>query len=203
MHDSMNLFIFYQIIIIPVHLKRLYEMRKIRTNYKWCEGVINLSDKNERQVLMSSMLCGFFGAFIWGFIASIGYFFSFSSVSHGSFIIRSFFTGSWTDGIVGELISLIILSLIGIIPALVYYLFFKKAKGILPGLIYGLALWAIVFFLLQPFFSAVPPVRDMNVETIVTTICQFIMYGVFVGYTISYDYYEARRFLSKKSQNIT
>ncbi|MGM8214092.1 YqhR family membrane protein [Bacillaceae bacterium W0354] len=159
--------------------------------------------KIQQSILLKSLLCGFVGAFIWGLTASISYFFSFSQVSHASFLLRSFFTGSWTEGITGELISLVILSVIGIIPALIYYLLFRRAKGLLPGLLYGLALWGIVFVLMQPFFSFVPSIRELSVETVVTTICQFILYGVFVGYTISYEQSEANIIMSKNSQNET
>ncbi len=44
------------------------------------------------------------------------------------------------------------------------------------------------FYLLQPVFPNIPPLTDLNMYTIVSTICLYILYGTFVGYSISYDY---------------
>jgi len=162
---------------------------------------------NQRQLKRSffnkSIISGFAGALIWGGVGSLSYFFSFTEVSHASFLIRSFISDAWAQGVIGELVSLPILSIIGIIPAFIYYLFFKKAKGMLPSILFGVALWAIVFLLLQPLFQQVPAVTNMKVETIVTTLAHFILYGVFVGYTISYERTETMIALSKKSHNET
>ncbi|WP_054752930.1 YqhR family membrane protein [Piscibacillus salipiscarius] len=131
-------------------------------------------------------------AFIWGIVGTISYFFAFSEVSHASFILRSFFAGSWTEGITGELISLGILTLLGAVPALVYYLFMKKLHGMMPGIMFGIGLWVLVFIIMNPLFYFVPTFYELSSDTIVTTICLFILYGVFVGYTISYEYHDRR-----------
>lgn len=124
---------------------------------------------------------------IMGAISSLGYFMSFSTVSHASFILRSFFTGSWTEGWSGELISLLILGLLGTIPAIIYYYFFKKFARVIHGVIYGVILWAVFFILLNPYFSYVPNFNELEMDTIAATVCQFVMYGVFVAYTIAFD----------------
>ncbi|GEL77356.1 YqhR family membrane protein [Tenuibacillus multivorans] len=156
-------------------------------------------EESQTSVFLKSLFCGAVGGFIWGSVSSIAYFFSFSNVSHASFTLRSFFSGSWTEGLSGELISLVIVTILGIIPALVYYLFFKKFNGITPGILYGIGLWVVIFIVFNPMFYYVPPFNEMDYDTIVTTVCQFILYGVFVGYTISYEHHE-RRIVPKNSQ---
>ncbi|TFB23828.1 hypothetical protein E3U55_03170 [Filobacillus milosensis] len=161
-----------------------------------------MAKQEERQssVFLKSLFCGAAGGFIWGIVSSIAYFFSFSEVSHASFILRTFFSGSWTEGWMGELISLCILTILAIIPALIYYLLFKQMHGIMPGILYGIGLWVIIFYFLNPLFYFVPPLNEMTMDTIVTTACQFVLYGVFVGYTISYEHHD-RRIVPKSSQN--
>ncbi|SEP73669.1 YqhR family membrane protein [Piscibacillus halophilus] len=149
-------------------------------------------EESKRSVFLKSLFCGAAGAFIWGIISSIAYFFSFSEVSHGSFILRSFFSGSWTEGITGELISLAIITVLGVLPALVYYLLMKNLHGVMPGIMFGIGLWVLVFIIMNPMFYYVPTFYDLSSDTIVTTICQFVLYGVFVGYTISYEHHDRR-----------
>src|SRR5690625_7076855 len=95
--------------------------------------------RNRRQNLfVKSIVTGIAGAFLWGIIGSIAYLFSFSQVSHATFTLRSFFSGSWTEGLTGELISLVIISILGIIPALIYYFLFKNFARVILGVIFGL-----------------------------------------------------------------
>ena len=143
--------------------------------------------RKNQNLLVKSFVTGFVGALLWGAISSLGYFMSFSTVSHASFILRSFFTGSWTEGWSGELISLLILGLLGTIPAIIYYYFFKKFARVIHGVIYGVILWAVFFILLNPYFSYVPNFNELEMDTIAATVCQFVMYGVFVAYTIAFD----------------
>ncbi|MGP4072459.1 YqhR family membrane protein [Piscibacillus sp. B03] len=149
-------------------------------------------EESKRSVFLKSLFCGVVGAFIWGIVSSIAYFFKFSEVSHATFILRSFFSGGWTEGLTGELISLAILTVLGIIPALAYYLLMKKLHGMMPGIMFGMGLWVLVFIIMNPLFYYVPSFYDLSSDTIVTTICQFVLYGVFVGYTISYEYHDRR-----------
>ncbi|WP_188206138.1 YqhR family membrane protein [Alkalibacillus aidingensis] len=151
-------------------------------------------------LILKSLVTGFIGAIIFGALGTIAYYLNFSEVSHATFIIRSIFDGEWTTGILAELISLMVLGFIGVIPALIYYLVLKRSNGVTPGLLYGMVLWAIPFILLNPLFEYVPSLYSMDSDTIVTTVCQFILYGVFVGYTISYEYH-GERIEQKISQN--
>lgn len=43
------------------------------------------------------------------------------------------------------------------------------------------------FILLNPYFSYVPNFNELEMDTIAATVCQFVMYGVFVAYTIAFD----------------
>ncbi|GAA0457984.1 YqhR family membrane protein [Alkalibacillus silvisoli] len=159
-----------------------------------------MEKEKQSSVFLKSLFAGFVGAILFGIVGSVAYYLSFTDVSHASFFIRSFFDGDWTTGWISELISVIILGLIGIVPALIYYLLFKKLRGMYPGLLYGVALWFIVFAFLNPLFSYVPDFFSLDLDTIATTMSQFILYGVFIGYTISYEHHD-QRVMRKVSQN--
>lgn len=46
------------------------------------------------------------------------------------------------------------------------------------------------FFLFNPIFEDVKSITELKSDTIVTTLCLYILYGLFVGYSISFNYNE-------------
>lgn len=58
------------------------------------------------------------------------------------------------------------------------------------GIIYGGLLWLVTFFLIQPLFPYTKQIMELSLDTIISTICLFVLYGTFIGYSISYDYYD-------------
>ncbi|MEM5622884.1 YqhR family membrane protein [Bacillus thuringiensis] len=67
-----------------------------------------------------------------------------------------------------------------------YKAFLAKFEGILPGMIYGLFWWALLFFGIGLLAPTIKSALHLPKETIVTTICIFILYGVFIAYSVSY-----------------
>ncbi|WP_163537754.1 YqhR family membrane protein [Gracilibacillus sp. YIM 98692] len=142
------------------------------------------------QTMVSKIISiGFFGGLIWSVIHSIAGFFNFTKITPKSFVLRSWLQTAWTDQWLGQMISVLIISILSIIVAFIYYVLCKKFESIWPGLVYGIALWFLLFWLLEPIFPNIPAFYDLDSNTIVTTICIFILYGVFVGYSISFTYH--------------
>jgi uncharacterized membrane protein len=163
----------------------------------------NNQDK-QNSPLHKAIVVGFVGGIFWSIIGSLAYYFNFSEVSHASYTLRSFWQASWTDGLLGELISIVIISLISIIISLGYYFILRNQSGMWPGVLYGLLLWFIVMYFLNPLFLKVPTLTEMDSTTVITTICLFILYGTFIGYSISYEYEQlnaAKQHKNKNSQN--
>ncbi|MGN8645455.1 YqhR family membrane protein [Gracilibacillus sp. HCP3S3_G5_1] len=151
---------------------------------------MNHKEKQQKKpsLLPKTISIGFFGGIIWGTIAAFAGYFHFTQVTPKSFILRSWLQTPWSDRWLGEVISILILSLLSIGLALLYYLILKKFPGILPGILTGIVLWFIVFWLSEPLFTNIPPFWELDSDSVVTTICLFILYGVFVGYSISFAY---------------
>ncbi|GAA0482198.1 YqhR family membrane protein [Salinibacillus aidingensis] len=152
-------------------------------------------------LLQKALLTGFIGGIFWGLLGSLAYYFNFSEVSHASFILRSFWQADWIDGFTGEMLSVLIVGVISILVAYVYYLLLRKREGMLPGILYGLVIWFIFLYFLNPMFSAVPGLADMTVDTVVTTICLLILYGTFIGYSISFEYKSLQEMKQQRKEN--
>ncbi|MGP4061740.1 YqhR family membrane protein [Halobacillus sp. H74] len=144
----------------------------------------------QQSVLGKALVTGFTAGILWSGLGAIAYYFHFSEVSAASFIFRSFWQTDWTGTWLAEVLAILFVGLLSLGSALLYYFTLKNKNGIWPGVFFGLALWSIVYFVLTPLFPAIPSFLDLNSDTWVTTGCLFILYGVFIGYSISYEYRE-------------
>lgn len=144
----------------------------------------------QQSVIAKALITGFAAGILWSGLGAIAYYFNFTQVSPASFIFRSFWQTDWTGTWLAEVLAVVIIGILSLGTALLYYLALKKQNGIWPGALFGVALWAIVYLVLTPVFPAIPTFLELNSDTWVTTGCLFILYGVFIGYSISYEYRE-------------
>lgn len=142
-------------------------------------------------LLGRSLLTGFIGGILASLIGIFMYKFNFIEVSAKSYVLRSWTTARWTDTWLGELVTILIIGVLSIGVALVYYGLLKKINSIWMGIVYGLILWGIVFCVLHPIFPNVPNVTELEWKTIVSSVCLYIVYGTFIGYSISFDYHDS------------
>lgn len=131
---------------------------------------------------------GIYGGLIWGFLAAMAGYFHFTTVTPKSFILRSWLDSGWTDTWLGQLISILVLSLLSLLLSFLVYATMKQFVGILPGILLGVLLWFVVFWLLEPIFPNISAFYELDSDTVVTTLCLFILYSVFVHYSISFSY---------------
>lgn len=150
-------------------------------------------EQNKKEEPMSvmgkSIVTGFIGGVFWSTLAYLAYILNFTEISP-NLILQPFALGDWKQGVFGNILSIIIIGLISIGAALVYYAILRRFDGMWLGIVYGGALWLLVFFVLNPIFPNVETVFELTRGTIVTTLCLYILYGVFIGYSISFDYKE-------------
>ncbi len=146
--------------------------------------------QNQREEPMSTgtrtAITGLFGGVFWSLIGYICYLFNFSKIPP-NVLLEPWAIGDWKEGVLSQFISVFILGLVSILVAFSYFSMLKKYNQIWVGLFFGLALWGIVFFILNPIFPGIPPIKELDLNTIVTSVCLFILYGVFIGYSISFE----------------
>lgn len=148
-------------------------------------------NKREQPVNFASKVAsiGFFGGLIWGIVTFVTYYLNFSKVGP-ALALNPWALGDWKNKVTGQVIGIVVIAVISIGIAFVYKEVFVKMKSLLTGIIFGAALWGLVFYVLRPIFPDLEPLTEIGWNTIITTACIFILYGLFVGYSISFDYYE-------------
>lgn len=148
-----------------------------------------MKKRNENIVVfINSLTTGFFAGFLLSIFQIIFSYFKISKINHEIILNHFYITGNWIAKWYGYLFFILFISILSILVAIIYYLLFRKIRGWLVGLIYGLLLWLIFGFIIPLFFYDISFSEHFTSRTNVATICLFLLYGVFIGYSISYDY---------------
>ncbi|MCK0472568.1 YqhR family membrane protein [Halalkalibacter sp. APA_J-10(15)] len=135
---------------------------------------------------------GFFGGLIWSLVGYFAFYFKFIRVGP-ALALMPFVLGEWKDTYIGQLVGIGLISVLSIGIAFLYKLLLQKVNSMWAGVVYGLVLWVSVFFLLNPIFPGLKSVQNLDFNTIITSVCLYVLYGTFIGYSISFQYAEERQ----------
>lgn len=135
---------------------------------------------------------GFVGGLFWGVIGYIAFFFNFIAVGP-ALVLMPWALGEWKNGNIGQIVGIVIIGLLSILVAFLYKVLLQKVNNMWAGVIFGFILWLIVFYLLNPIFPGLKSVPNLDKNTIITSISLYILYGLFIGYSISFEYAEMQR----------
>jgi hypothetical protein len=145
------------------------------------------------------VITGFSGGILWSVVGYLTYYFNFTKVEP-NIILEPFTIGTWRESWIGIIISIIAYGIISVGAALVYYVILKKLKSMWIGFGYGILLFICVFVILNPIFPSMKPFFKLGTNTIITSVCVYVLYGVFVGYSISYEQNERTHYRNKNKE---
>ncbi|WP_096434700.1 YqhR family membrane protein [Alteribacter populi] len=147
--------------------------------------------KSEQSMSFSSSVAatGFFGGLFWSFIGYLTFVFNFSRIGP-ALVLMPWALPDWKNGWLGQVVGILAIGVLSIGIAFLYRLIFVKINKLWPGVVFGFLLWTLVFGLFNPMFPGLKPLQQMDINTKVTTLCLYILYGAFIGYSVSYEYHE-------------
>ena len=131
-------------------------------------------------------IIGFVGGVFWSAVGKLAYILNLTDVQPNA-ILDPWASGDWKRGLIGTAISILLIGLASIAAAFIYYWTLRKFLEIWVPALFGAALVPLVFYGLNPILTAIPPAGELSRLTIVTSVCFYILYGVFVGYSISFE----------------
>jgi len=133
---------------------------------------------------------GIFGGFFSAVLAYIAHFFNFIPFGPGIILqtLPAYGTTHWMRGPSGHLLAILLISFLSIAAAYVYYLLLRRMNTAWVGLWFGFALWVIIFLGFNQLIPGIKTVRELGWNTNIALVCIFLFYGLFVGYSISYQY---------------
>ena len=154
----------------------------------------NRQSKQEKPIsqIGNVFLIGFIGGIFWSILGQLSHYFNFTEIGP-TVVLGAWKTETWTDGYLGIIISILICGLAGIGAAFLYYLILRKQSQLFVSIIFGVLLWFLVHFALAPIFPTMPTIQDVDFNTVVTTLCLYILFGVFIGVSVSFDESERQR----------
>ncbi|MFX3622579.1 MAG: YqhR family membrane protein [Ectobacillus sp.] len=157
--------------------------------------------KEQPQSFMKKVMgIGIFGGLFWAGVWYFLHIFSFSEVGPNYFILPFAF-GDWKQGVWGNILGIIVMGVLSLGVAVLYGALFKKFQGVIPGILYGLVWWGILFLAVGFLSPVVKHALEFPRSTLVTTICIFVLYGVFITYSVSYEAMEENLLRGKKEAN--
>ena len=150
-------------------------------------------NQSEKPLSFTAMVVvtGFIGGMFWSSIAYLCYFFSFTKIEP-NIIFEPWAVGNWVDKWIGIVLSIVAYGVISIGVALIYYGVLRKFKSMWVGAGYGIVLYLAFFLILNPLFPSIKSFTAIDYHTLITTFCLYVLYGVFIGYSISYEENELR-----------
>lgn len=155
--------------------------------------------ENPMSFMTLVILTGLIVGIVLSGLAYLAYIFNLTSIPP-RVILEPWALGDWKKGWLGTVISIIMIGMFSIVAAVIYYATLRKINSMWVGIAYGIVLFLLVFFVLNPIFPGIKPFKEMDLDTLVTSICFYVIYGLFVGYTISYEENEVRTRHSKDKE---
>lgn len=153
----------------------------------------------EREIFVRSLLTGFIGGILLGFFNIAMDFFNFSEIALQDFFwSQGLFIGA--SGWVGNILSILLIGIFSIMIAVIYYVSLRKIQSFWAGFFYGAFLWVLLFIILNPIYPEMKNITEWHHHTIISTLCLFSLYGIFIGYSISYDYFDTNVLEDEGSQ---
>jgi uncharacterized membrane protein YagU involved in acid resistance len=149
--------------------------------------------------LLFSLKIGFFAGFVWGLVRWLATGLNFTKVTQ-AFLLDPFVKRKLLDSFYWQLAGWVSFIVMSIIAAFIYVVVLGKLKGPWPGVWMGAIVWVLVYALAGPIIGAVPPLREIGWNSIVTDFCLFVVWGLFIGYSIAFELHnESEREPAQKS----
>ncbi|HET7579742.1 MAG TPA: YqhR family membrane protein [Bacillales bacterium] len=138
------------------------------------------------------VVIGFWGGLISSFIGYLAYLLNFTTFGP-ALVLTPWQLGDWKDDPIGQVVAIFAIAVVSIVTALVYKVLLERLYSMWVSVGYGIVIWLFVFYVLNPIFPKLEPITEFDQNTLVTTLCLYILYGLFIGYSISFEYHELNR----------
>ncbi|OPH60778.1 hypothetical protein BC351_16395 [Paenibacillus ferrarius] len=147
--------------------------------------------RNEQKIKTNRWLyaiyIGFFAGFIWGALKIVEQYLKFTHIVIG-FLVEPFFRHEFLVTWQGVLVGWGFFTLFSIIAAFLYMATMWKLQGPWWGLGYGAFWWVAIYLLIGPLAGMTYWINKLDINTIISDFCLFLLWGMFIGYSIAIEY---------------
>lgn len=153
---------------------------------------------NTNIVLKRALLTGFVGGVLSCMLTLVLHYFKIIEISPKDYLTLLKLSDKWLATIYGTVFTIIFYGVLSIGIASIYYLLFKKKESLLMGIFYGVGLFILIIFAMPLLSSKIPHIMILSKRSITTSVCLFILYGTFIGYSISFDFKQMQVEMNEK-----
>lgn len=144
------------------------------------------NDPKPTQPILFSLKIGFYAGLIWGLARWLLTGLNFTNVSQ-AFLLDPFVSRKILNGFYWQAAGLVMFIIMSILAAVLYVAILGRLQGPWPGLFFGVVWWGLVYAWAGPLIGAVPPLNRIGWSSIVTDFCLFLMWGLFIGFSIAFE----------------
>jgi hypothetical protein len=142
----------------------------------------------KRHKITAALQTGAIGGAFWSLMGYIAYFINFSSVGPSIFI-RPFVTKAFADRPLAQFMGIGAAMIFGIVFALLYAFTLSRFYQPWLGIGCGAALFVLFYYVIAPMFSiTTKPLHHLGSNTFSTQLSLFILFGLFVGFSLSAEF---------------
>jgi uncharacterized membrane protein YagU involved in acid resistance len=145
-----------------------------------------------------ALMVGFYAGLIWGTLRIFSYTLGFTQVVPG-FLVEPFFLHHFLLGYGGIGLELISFTLLSFVASILYMILFSRKIGPWPGILYGIVWFVGLYLVVGPFAGLLPPLGIIAWNSLWSDGCIFLLWGVFIGYSISFEFTDERAHKKRKS----
>jgi uncharacterized membrane protein YagU involved in acid resistance len=107
-------------------------------------------------------------------------------------MVEAFFKKSFLASWQGYMLGWVVFICFSIVASLLYAWLLVKVVGPWMGLGYGFTWWAAIFLLIGPVTGMMNWIAYLDWNTILSEACLFLLWGLFIGYSIGFEFNNER-----------
>ncbi|MBD0380744.1 YqhR family membrane protein [Paenibacillus sedimenti] len=138
-----------------------------------------------------ALYIGFFAGLILGALKIVEQYLKFTKIVIG-FLVEPFFKHDFLLTWQGTLIGWGFFTLFSIVAAYLYMVTLWRLQGPWWGIAYGAIWWCALYLLIGPLAGMTYWIDDLDLNSVISDFCLFLVWGMFIGYSIAVEYTDER-----------
>lgn len=135
-----------------------------------------------------SLKIGLFAGIIWGAIRWLATGLNLTEVTQ-AFLVDPFVPIDVLGSFAWQVIGYILFIFMSMFAALIYWFALGRSTGPWPGIAFGFGWYVLFYLLVGPLVGAVPSIRLIGWNSLITDGCLFLVWGLFIGYSIDFEFH--------------
>lgn len=183
---------------LPLNRREDYSLKHQKQTTKERPQAWRQQRRGNTNIWLFSLEIGCFAGLIWGGVKALFFYMQFTEVVPG-YLVEPFFKNEFLHTQPGYYVGWASFIGLSLFATIIYTLAFRKLRGPVPGLIYGIAWWGLLFAWVGPWLDMLPPLAELPAMTIISEFCLYLLWGLFIGYTAAEEYTDERAREPKKT----